>query len=65
MLQIKNGAVIRSHTLELKKKLEETDDELLTLAIVELRERFKLYAKEIIVPFKVDLGEGLKITTQS
>lgn len=63
MLQIKNGAVIRSHTLELKKKLEETDDELLTLAIVELRERFKLYAKEIIVPFKVDLGEGLKITT--
>src|SRR5690554_7738086 len=63
MLQIKNGAVIRSHTLEFKKKLEETDDELLTLAIVELRERFKLYAKEIIVPFKVDLGEGLKITT--
>ena len=63
MLQIKNGAVIRSHTLELKKKLEEADDELLTLAIVELRERFKLYAKEIIVPFKVDLGEGLKITT--
>lgn len=61
MLQIKNGAVIRSHTLELKKKLEETDEELLTLAIVELRERFKLYAKEIIVPFKVDLGEGLKI----
>lgn len=63
MLQIKNGAVIRSHTLELKKKLEEADDELLTLAIVELRERFKLYAKEIIVPFKVDLGEGLKTTT--
>lgn len=63
MLQIKNGAVIRSHTLELRKKLEEADDELLTLAIVELRERFKLYAKEIIVPFKVDLGEGLKITT--
>lgn len=63
MLQIKNGVVIRSHTLEFKKKLEETDDELLTLAIVELRERFKLYAKEIIVPFKVDLGEGLKITT--
>lgn len=62
MLQIKNGAVIRSHTLEFKKKLDETDEELLTLGIVELRNRFQLNSKEIIVPFKVDLGEGLKIT---
>ena len=62
MLQIKNGAIIRSHTLELKKKLDETDEELLTLAIVELRERFKLYSREIIVPFHVDLGEHFKIT---
>lgn len=62
MLQIKNGAIIRSHTLELKKKLDETDEELLTLAIVELRERFKLYSREIIVPFHVDLGAHFKIT---
>ncbi len=62
MLQIKNGAIIRSHTLELKKKLDETDEELLTLAIVELRERFKLYSREIIVPFAVELGENFKIT---
>lgn len=62
MLQIKNGAIIRSHTLELKKKLDETDEELLTLAIVELRERFKLYSREIIVPFTVELGENFKIT---
>ena len=62
MLQIKNGAIIRSHTLELKKKLDETDEELLTLAIVELCERFKLYSREIIVPFHVDLGAHFKIT---
>lgn len=61
-LQISHGAIIRSHTLELKKKLEETDEELLELAIVELRERFNLLSKEIIVPFEVDLGENTKVT---
>ena len=61
-LQISHGAIIRSHTLELKKKLEETDQELLELAIVELRERFHLLSKEIIVPFDLELGEGLNIT---
>lgn len=61
-LQISHGSIIRSHTLEIKKKLEETDEELLTLAIIELRERFQLLSKEIIVPFDIDLGESLKIT---
>ncbi len=61
-LQISYGAIVRSHTLELKKKLEETDEELLELAIVELRERFHLNSKEIIVPFEVDLGENIKVT---
>jgi excinuclease ABC subunit C len=61
-LQIAHGAIIRSHTMELKKKLEESDPELLELAIVELRERFQLLSREIIVPFEVDLGENLKIT---
>jgi excinuclease ABC subunit C len=61
-LQISYGAVIRSHTIELKKKLEETDQELLELAIIELRERFKLKFKEVIVPFPVNLGENIKIT---
>ncbi|BCY27706.1 excinuclease ABC subunit UvrC [Flavobacterium okayamense] len=61
-LQISYGAIIRSHTLELKKKLEETDEELLELAIVELRERFNLLSKEVIVPFEVDLGENIKVT---
>jgi excinuclease ABC subunit C len=48
--------------MEIKKKLDETDEELLELAIIELRERFQLLSKEIIVPFEVDLGESLKIT---
>ena len=61
-LQIAHGAIIRSHTLELKKKLDEADADLLQLAIVELRERFNLLSKEIIVPFGVDLGTEFTIT---
>ncbi|WP_133506467.1 excinuclease ABC subunit UvrC [Flavobacterium chryseum] len=61
-LQISHGSIIRSHTLEIKKKLDETDEELLELAIIELRERFHLLSKEIIIPFEVDLGENIKVT---
>lgn len=61
-LQISHGAIVRSHTIDIKKKLDETDKELLELSIIELRERFFLATKEIIVPFEVDLGEGIKIT---
>jgi excinuclease ABC subunit C len=61
-LQISHGAIVRSHTMEIKKKLEESDEELLELAVVELRERFKLNSREIILPFPLSLGENLKIT---
>ena len=61
-LQISHGSIIRSHTLEIKKKLDESDEELLELAIIELRERFHLLSKEVIVPFEVDLGEKIKTT---
>jgi excinuclease ABC subunit C len=61
-LQISHGSVIRSHTLEIKKKLDESDEELLGLAIIELRERFRLSSKEIVVPFEVSLGENIKVT---
>lgn len=61
-LQVSYGAIIRSHNLELKKKLEETDEALLELAIVEIRSRFDLLTKEILVPFAVDLGEDIKVT---
>jgi excinuclease ABC subunit C len=54
-LKIMNGSIVQSHTIELKKKLEETPEELLTLAIIELRERFESHAKEILVPFEIDL----------
>jgi excinuclease ABC subunit C len=61
-LQIAHGAIIRSHTLEIKKKLDESDLELLELAIVELRERFQLLSREIVVPFPVALGDHIKVT---
>ncbi len=61
-LQIAHGAIIRSYTLELKKKLEETDEELLELAVVELRERFHLLSREIILPFPLDFGDKIKVT---
>lgn len=61
-LQIAHGSIVRSHTLELKKKLDESDQELLELAIIELRERFQLLSREIIVPFEVEVGENIKVT---
>ncbi|MDR5591489.1 excinuclease ABC subunit UvrC [Christiangramia sp. SM2212] len=60
-LQLSHGAIIRSHTIEMKKKLDEDDRELLELAIVEIRQRFNSNSKEIYVPFKVDVGEEIKI----
>lgn len=50
-LRVMNGAIIQGHTVELKKKLEETPEELLELAMGELRSRFFSDAEEIIVPF--------------
>ncbi|MCG2429846.1 excinuclease ABC subunit UvrC [Aequorivita xiaoshiensis] len=60
-LQLSHGAIIRSHTLEIKKKLDETDEELLQLAIIELRQRFNSLSKEIYVPFALELGEEVKV----
>ncbi|MDG1245377.1 MAG: excinuclease ABC subunit UvrC [Polaribacter sp.] len=60
--KISNGAIIQSHTTEIKKKLDETDKQMLELFIVEIRHRFNSQTKEIYVPFQVDLGEELKVT---
>ena len=60
-LQLSYGSIIRSHTLEIKKKLDETDQELLELAITEIRQRFHSKSKEIYVPFHVELGEDIKV----
>ena len=61
-IQVTHGAITRSHTLELKKRLNESDEELLELAVVELRERFQLTSREIVVPFPISVGENIKIT---
>ncbi|MGY0391434.1 excinuclease ABC subunit UvrC [Bizionia sp. KMM 8389] len=61
-LQISYGSIIRSHTLEIKKKLEESDRQLLELAITEIRQRFNSNSKELYVPFDINLGGDLKIT---
>lgn len=61
-LQLSFGAIIRSHTMELKKRLAETDRELIELAIVEIRNRFQSHSGEICVPFAVDAGEDIKVT---
>jgi len=61
-LQLSHGAIIRSHTIEMKKRLDETDLELLELGITEIRQRFTSKSPEIYVPFKVDVGENIKVT---
>ena len=61
-IHVANGNVNQSFTIEYKKKLNETDDELLQLGIVELRERFESNSKEIIVPQELDLElEGVTL----
>ena len=53
-IHVKNGTINQSFTYEYKRKLEESDEELLITAIPEIRERFKSKAKEIIVPFEME-----------
>jgi excinuclease ABC subunit C len=60
--QVVFGSIIRSHTIEIKKKLEESDKELLSIAIISLRQRFNSQSKEIYLPFKIDLGKNIKVT---
>lgn len=61
-MRVNNGAVIQSHTIELKKRLDETREDLLSMAIVELKVRFNSATKETIVPFVPDLRmEGLQL----
>ena len=57
-LHVVNGAITQSFTFEFKKKLDETDETLLALGIVEMRERFSSQSPEIVLPFLVELPEG-------
>ena len=62
-IHVSNGTINQSFTIEYKKKLNETDEELLQLGIIELRERFKSDSKEIIVQKEVDVElDGVKFT---
>ena len=62
-IHVSNGQINQSFTFEYKKRLDETDEELLQLAIAEMRERFKSTAKEIILPQEVDIDlDGVTIT---
>ena len=54
-IKVVNGAIVQSHTVELKKKLEETPQELLTIAILDLRERFESNASEVLLPFPLEI----------
>ena len=54
-MHIGNGAIVQAYTFEYKKRLDETREELLSLGIIEMRERFKSTAREIIVPFDPDM----------
>ncbi|MCB2220302.1 MAG: excinuclease ABC subunit UvrC [Bacteroidetes bacterium] len=56
-IKVVNGAIVQSHTVEMKKKLDETDEELLFHAIFDLRSRFESNASEVIIP--IELQESL------
>ena len=62
-IHVNNGSINQSFTFEYKKKLDEKDEDLLALGIMEIRERFDSKAKEIIVPFDMDLElDGITLT---
>ncbi len=62
-LKVMNGAIIQTQTIEIKKRLDESDDELLSIAIAEFRSKFKSTSREIIVPFEIPLEDSnIKLT---
>lgn len=61
-LQLSHGSIVRSHTMEIKKKLDEEDTELLQLAVIEIRQRFNSESRELYLPFKITVVPDLKVT---
>lgn len=61
-LQFSLGSIVRSHTMEIKKKMDEKDKDILPLVITEIRQRFVSNSKEILVPYKLNMGDSLKVT---
>jgi excinuclease ABC subunit C len=62
-LKVMNGMIIQTQTIEIKKRLDETNEELLAIAIPEIRERFHSLSREIVVPFPIDMeSDTIKFT---
>lgn len=61
-IQVENGAIIRSHNLEIKKKLNESDEDVLSLAVIAIIDRLQLQPKEILLPFPLVITQQTKIT---
>ncbi len=61
-LQLSYGSIIRSHTIEIKKKLDETPQEILSLAVIEIRQRFNSQSPEIYLPFELNFGKLIRVT---
>ena len=62
-LMVQNGSIVQTHTVQVQTKLEENVEEVLPLAIIQLRETFNSVAPEIIVPFQINFNvEGIVIT---
>ena len=59
-IQVSFGAIISSYTIEIKKKMNESNNEILRISLVELRQRFKSNSNQIILPFKISLGPKIK-----
>ena len=60
-LQVSYGSIVASHTMEIKKRLNESDEEILRIAIIEIKQRFFSNSSEICLPFKISLGESIKV----
>ena len=62
-LMVQNGTIIQTHTISLEPKLDETDEEILGLAITDLRQKFNSEATEIVIPFEIDFsGDAISAT---
>ncbi|MGY4383725.1 excinuclease ABC subunit C [Pedobacter sp. UYP24] len=57
-LKVMNGSIIQAQTIEIKKRLDESDEELLTIAITEFRNKFNSTSKEVIIPFEIALEDS-------
>ena len=61
-LHVAYGSIVRFHNMEIKKKLEESDEDVLRVVVVELRRRFGSTSKDVILPFSIDLGDNIRVT---